>query len=175
MSWKDRLKAKLIKKNPPIFPQVEGSPTPSARAAPDSATFPPNLPARLWNAAYDQAKASDSSTVDTYEKILSARLSGQDADASKRPPSADFASQQNEIAQDAEERRMQMQQLIQNGLRRTEKDAKVKQGMEDGIQAAMAVKAVVDKAIQASPEAAVAWVGVCFALEVCSTVTEPTA
>jgi hypothetical protein len=28
------------------------------------------------------------------------------------------------------------------------------------------VKEVVDKAIQASPEAAVAWVGVCFALEV---------
>jgi hypothetical protein len=34
----------------------------------------------------------------------------------------------------------------------------------------MAVKEVVDKAIQASPEAAVAWVGVCFALEVCTAV-----
>lgn len=30
----------------------------------------------------------------------------------------------------------------------------------------MVVKEIVNKAIQASPEAAVAWVGVCFALEV---------
>jgi hypothetical protein len=48
----------------------------------------------------------------------------------------------------------------------------VKQGMEDSIQAAMTVKAVVDKAIQAAPEAALAWVGVCLALEVGTTVTE---
>ncbi|KAK7178050.1 beta transducin-like protein HET-D2Y [Paraphaeosphaeria sporulosa] len=165
MSWKDRLKAKLVKR-PPISPQVEGSPTPHARAAPDPATFPRSLPARLWNQAYDRAKTSDSSTVDAYEKILSTRLSEQDADASNPPNSADLASQQNEIAHDAGKRRIQMQQLVQNGLRRTEKDARVKQGMEDGIQAAMAVKEVVEKAIQASPEAAVAWVGVCFALEI---------
>jgi hypothetical protein len=59
-----------------------------------------------------------------------------------------------------------MQQLVHNGLQKTEEEAAVKQGMEDGIQAAMAVKQVVDKAIQAAPEAALAWVGVCFALEV---------
>ena len=173
MSWKNRLKAKFGQKDLPTSPRVEALPsiTPHARAAPDAATSPPILPARLWNQAYDQAKTSGSSTVDTYEKILSARLSEQDADAFNPHHSADLASQQNEIAQDAGKRRMQMQQLVQNGLRRTEKDAKVKQGMEDGIQAAMAVKEVVDKAIQASPEAAVAWVGVCFALEVCTAAT----
>ncbi|XP_014557368.1 hypothetical protein COCVIDRAFT_25929 [Bipolaris victoriae FI3] len=163
----NRLKAKFGQKDLPTSPRVEALPsiTPHARAAPD-ATSPPILPARLWNQAYDQAKTSGSRTVDIYEKILSARLSEQDADAFNPHHSADLASQQNEIAQDAGKRRMQMQQLVQNGLRRTEKDAKVKQGMEDGIQAAMAVKEVVDKAIQASPEAAVAWVGVCFALEI---------
>ncbi|KAF5844173.1 hypothetical protein GGP41_002253 [Bipolaris sorokiniana] len=168
MSWRNRLKAKFGQKDLPTSPRVEALPsiTPPARAAPDAATSPPVLPARLWNQAYDQAKISGSSTVDTYEKILSARLSEQDADASNLYYSADLALQQNEIAQDTGKRRMQMQQLVQNGLRRTEKDAKVKQGMEDGIQAAMAVKEVVDKAIQASPEAAVAWVGVCFALEI---------
>jgi hypothetical protein len=61
---------------------------------------------------------------------------------------------------------MQMRQLVQDGLHRTERDANVKQGMEDGIQAAIAVKEVVDRAVQASPEAALVWVGVCFALEV---------
>jgi hypothetical protein len=59
-----------------------------------------------------------------------------------------------------------MQQLVPHGLHKTEKDAQVKQGVGDSIQAALSVKEVVDKAIQASPEAAVAWVGVCFALEV---------
>jgi len=171
MSWKDRLKAKFGKKNPTTSPRVEASPTsitPYARAAPNPATSPSSLPASLWNQAYDQAKTSDSNTVDAYEKILSARLSGHDEHASNPRHSVDL--QQNEIAQDPVKRQMQMQQLIQNGLRRTEKDAKVKQGMEDGIQAAMAVKEVVNKAIQASPEAAVAWVGVCFALEVCTAV-----
>jgi hypothetical protein len=67
---------------------------------------------------------------------------------------------------------MQMHQLVQSGLRRTEKDAEVKQGMEEGIKAVMAVKQIVDRAIQASPEAAIAWVGVCFGLEVCTAVTE---
>ncbi|KAK7177940.1 nwd1 protein [Paraphaeosphaeria sporulosa] len=124
------------------------------------------LPARLWNQAYDQAKTSDPSTVDGYEEILTIRLSEEDGTASIPSHSADLASQQNQIAQDAGKRWMQMELLVQNGLHRTEKDAKVKQGMEEGIQAAMAVKEVVDKAIQASPEAAIAWVGVCFALEI---------
>ena len=46
-----------------------------------------------------------------------------------------------------------MQQLVQLGLRRTEAEAKAKEKMGDVIQVVMAVKAVVDKAIQASPEA----------------------
>ncbi|KAF7505723.1 hypothetical protein GJ744_000489 [Endocarpon pusillum] len=165
MPWKDRLKARFGKKEPPTSSHVEAPPTstPHARTAPDPATSLPSLPARLWNQAYDQAKTGDPGTVDAYEKILTIQLSEKDAPA---PHSADLASQQNQIAQDAGERWMQMQQLVQNGLRRTEKDAKVKQGVEEGIQAAMAVKEVVDKAIQASPEAAVAWVGVCFALEI---------
>jgi hypothetical protein len=176
MPWKDHFKAKFGRKDPPTSSHVEAplASTPHARTAPDPATSPPNLPARLWNQAYDQAKTSDSSTVDAYEKILTIQLSEKDAAASTLPNSAGLVSQQNDIAQDAGKRRIQMQQLVQNGLRRTEKDAKVKQGMEDGIQAAMAVKEVVDKAIQASPEAAIAWVGVCFALEVCAAVTGST-
>lgn len=169
VSLKERLKAKLGRKTPLTAPRVQASPTattPYARATPNPATFPPSLPERLWNRAYDQAKAGNSSIVDAYEKILSARLSEQDADALEPPYSADLASQQNEIAQNTDERREQMQQLVQHGLRRTETMAKVKQGMEDGIQAVMVVKEIVNKAIQVSPEAAVAWVGVCFALEV---------
>ncbi|KAF5848077.1 hypothetical protein GGP41_009227 [Bipolaris sorokiniana] len=169
VSLKEHLKAKLRGKDAPTAPQARASPTavtPPAQAAPGSAASPPSIPERLWNRAYEHAKANDSSTVDAYEKILSVRLVEHNADVPDAPHPADLASQQNEIAQNADKRRMQMQQLVQYGLRKTEKDAKVKQGVGDGIQAAMAVKEVVEKAIQASPEAAVAWVGVCFALEV---------
>ncbi|KAF2008717.1 hypothetical protein BU24DRAFT_437817 [Aaosphaeria arxii CBS 175.79] len=148
------------KKEPPTSSDVEAPPssTPHAQTVPGPATSPPRLSAHLWNQAYDQGKQSDPNTVDTYEKILTVQLSEEDATASTTPNSTNLASQQNQIAQDAGERWMQMQRLVQNGLRRTEKDAKVKQGMEDGIQAAMAVKEVADKAIQASPEAAIAWI-----------------
>lgn len=135
--------------------------------APTPTASPPSLPERLWNEAYDQAKAGDSNIVDTYETILSARLSQKIAE-----PVADLASQHNEIEQNPEKRWAQMYQLVRDGLDRTEKEAKVKQGMEDGIQAAMVMKAVVVKAIQATPEAALAWVGVYFALEVSHTIAE---
>jgi hypothetical protein len=117
----------------------------------------------LWNQAYDQTKAGNSSIVNTYETILSARLHQKSADPTDP---ADPASQQNKIKQNKikqnkikqnpGKRWIQMRQLVQDGLHRTEKEANVKQGIEDGIQAAMAVKVVVDKAIQAAPEAALA-------------------
>jgi hypothetical protein len=43
----------------------------------------------------------------------------------------------------------------------------IKRGIDEGLQAVQAIRAIVDKAVQAAPEAAVAWVGVCLGLEVC--------
>lgn len=174
-SLKEKIKAKLGRKKPttPLPSEASStSATPHASAVPDPAASPSSLPERLWNQAYDQAKALDSSTVDAYETILSARLIRKDVDPAESSQTADLALQRNEIEQDPDKRRTQMRRLVQDGLRRTEKDAKVKQGMEDGIQAAMAVKEVVDSAVQASPQAALAWVGVCFALEVGTAVVE---
>ncbi|KAL1641203.1 hypothetical protein SLS61_010182 [Didymella pomorum] len=157
------LKVKLSRRNESVTPHVEATVTPhqaAPAAAPAAATAvsPPNLPERLWDEAYRQTRVSDSNTVDAYEKILSARLSEYNAGGLEPPAFADNGLQQNEIAHDIGKRRLQMQQLVQHGLRKTEKDAKAKQRIGDGIQAAMAVKEVVDKAIQASPEAAVAWI-----------------
>ncbi|KAH7038980.1 hypothetical protein B0J12DRAFT_731324 [Macrophomina phaseolina] len=114
---------------------------------------------RLWNQAYDQAKANDSKTVDAYEKFLSARYSEKD-------DSTNVTTQQNCIERNPDKRREQMQKLLQDGLKRIAEEENMKQGMESGIQAVLAVKEVVDKAVQASSEAALAWVGVCFALEI---------
>lgn len=60
-----------------------------------------------------------------------------------------------------------MQQLVKAGLDRTQKQASIKQGINEGLQAVQAVRGIVDKAVQAAPEAAIAWVGVCLGLEVC--------
>lgn len=126
------------------------------------------IPERLWNRAYDHAKESDAGIVDAYEKILSNRLYHGVVDNSDSFQSTKLEAQHNEIAEGPEKRRAQMHQLIQHGLRRTEKDARAKHGVEENIRSLMVVKESVDKAIHASPEAAIPWVGVCIALEVCS-------
>uniref|UniRef100_A0A0B7KT49 NACHT domain-containing protein n=1 Tax=Bionectria ochroleuca TaxID=29856 RepID=A0A0B7KT49_BIOOC len=61
-----------------------------------------------------------------------------------------------------------MQQLVHAGLDRTQKQVSIKRGIDEGLQAVQAIRAMVDKAVQAAPEAAVAWVGVCLGLEILS-------
>jgi hypothetical protein len=137
-------------------------PTPSPLTSTDSETSPlQNLQEQLWNQAYDELNASEPKLVDAYEKILSVGLHGND------PNSVTCESTRNEIGRNRETRCRQMQLLVQQGLDRTQKQASVKRGIDEGLQAVQAVRGIVDKAIQAAPEAAVAWVGVCLGLEVC--------
>ncbi|KAH6977605.1 NACHT domain-containing protein [Ilyonectria destructans] len=46
-----------------------------------------------------------------------------------------------------------------------EKEASIKQGIDKGLQVVQAVRGIIDNAVHASPEAAIAWVGVCLGLE----------
>ncbi|KAH7302809.1 hypothetical protein B0I35DRAFT_384701, partial [Stachybotrys elegans] len=138
-------------------------PTPSPPTSTDSKTSPlPNLQERLWNQAYDELKASEPKLVDTYEKILSAGLCRNDSTSAASRPT------ENEIGRTRETRCRQMQQLVQEGLDRTQKAASIKRGIDEGLQAVQAVREIVDKAVHAAPEAAVAWVGVCLGLEILS-------
>ncbi|CAH0017226.1 unnamed protein product [Clonostachys rhizophaga] len=61
-----------------------------------------------------------------------------------------------------------MQQLVQDGLDRTQRAASIKRGIDEGLQTVQAVRGIVDKAVQTAPEAAVAWAGVCLGLEILS-------
>ncbi|KAH7113468.1 hypothetical protein B0J13DRAFT_460790, partial [Dactylonectria estremocensis] len=139
-------------------PQPAYQPTPSPSASTDSETSLPSLQERLWNRAYDELKASEPKVVEVYEKILSARLRRNDS------TSVAFESTGNKIGKTPETRCHQMQQLVQVGLDQTQKEASIKRGIEEGLQAVQAVRVVVDKAVQAAPEAAVAWVGVCLGM-----------
>jgi hypothetical protein len=94
--FREHLKAKLRKKDAPTAPRARASSTavtPHTQAAPDSTAAPPSIPERLWNRAYEHAKANDSSTVDAYKKILSVRLAENNADVPDAPRPADLASQ----------------------------------------------------------------------------------
>ncbi|KAH8656463.1 WD40-repeat-containing domain protein [Ilyonectria robusta] len=160
-AWKSKLKRRSCQTSPPQ-PALTTSETPSPSASPGPEISPQSLQERLWNQAYDELKANESKTVQAYEKILTCELKGGD------PTSMGFATQGNEIEQTQKGRWGQMEQVVRAGLERTAKEADIKQGIQDGMQAVYAVKGIVDKAVQASPEAAIAWVGVCFALEILS-------
>ena len=173
-SW-TRFKAKFGRQSMPKSPSPTAKPASpvlyEAAASPSSATVastaePRNICERLWTEAYDQARAGDQDVVDAYETILSTWISEDSTGVARPQSSAVGTSQQNEIPKDAAERRSQMQKLAELGLSRTEKHAKAMQRTGDGMQAALMLKELVGKAVQASPEAAFAWVGVCFALEV---------
>ncbi|EWZ27763.1 hypothetical protein FOZG_18521 [Fusarium oxysporum Fo47] len=143
--------------------QPTSQPTPSPPTSTDTEALPlPNLQERLWNQAYDELNASEPKLVEAYEKILSVGLHGND------PSSVNCESTENEIGVARETRRHQMRQLVQGGLDRTQKAASIKRGIDEGLQAVQAVRGIVDKAVQAAPEAAIAWVGVCLGLEILS-------
>ena len=135
-----------------------------------------DLQEELWNTAYDNLKVISADIVDAYESILSARLQELD-DAHENIPSTNvkehggaMASASlvggNQIEKSRAGRRQQMDRLIQAGLQRTQKDADTKGRIYTRMQAINNIKGIMEKAVQTSPAAAVAWVGVSFILEV---------
>ncbi|GKT48338.1 vegetative incompatibility protein HET-E-1 [Colletotrichum spaethianum] len=147
----------------------QASPLPPVAPPPPASTPPQKSPAslqdRLWNQAYDELKSSESEIVKAYEKFLLTEL--QDG-------CSGTITAKNQIEVDSEKRWHQMQRLTQAGLQRTEKSASVKQKISNGMQIISPVKAVMEKAVQAAPQAAIAWVGVSFAFEILANpLTEP--
>uniref|UniRef100_A0A0B7JQF2 NACHT domain-containing protein n=1 Tax=Bionectria ochroleuca TaxID=29856 RepID=A0A0B7JQF2_BIOOC len=122
----------------------------------------PTLQERLWNEAYDELASSEPKLAEAYENIISTELYRSD------PAPVTNQPMENRIERTREARCRQMQQLVQQGLNRTEKAASLKRGIDEGLQAVEAVREVVDKAIHAAPEAAIAWAGVCLGLEILS-------
>ncbi|WYZ35562.1 hypothetical protein EsH8_X_000209 [Colletotrichum jinshuiense] len=149
------------------------SPTPSPRPATStqplasqSETSAPRLQTRLWDEAYNKLKSKEPQIVGEYEKFLSAELQNRD--------SIPVAAAENPIAPVLHERRDHMEQLVKIGLQRTEKGAAMKENISDILQIVSPVKELVKSCVQGAPEAALAWVGVCFVLEIfANPMTEP--
>jgi hypothetical protein len=56
--------------------------------------------------------------------------------------------------------------LVQAGLKKTESVVKVKQGVGEVVDVILSAKDIIGLAVQTVPQAALAWTGVCFALQV---------
>jgi hypothetical protein len=141
----------------PAAPATDPTETETSTDA-DGATA--SLPVRLWDRAYNDLKREETDLVDVYEKILSRQL--QDG-----PGSAVPESQPNTIAQNnSDTRRKQMTQLTQAGLDKIAREATVKEGLGVAVNVVLSARNIISSAIQAVPQAALAWTGICLALEV---------
>jgi hypothetical protein len=124
-------------------------------------------PERLWDRAYDELKEEETDLLLAYEKIMSCNLPHEDiidSTVTKSTPNA--------IAQhDPDARRRQMEQLVHTGLDKTAREAKGKEGIGSAMDVVLSLKDTISFAIQAMPQAALAWTGVCIGLEVSSFAT----
>lgn len=123
-----------------------------------------SLPEHLWDRAYDELKENETNEValvQAYEKILSRHLRDRD------PASDSDVDEENIIAQDDPgARRAQMNQLVTSGLAKIKRETKIKESLDKGVQVVLSAKDIISSAIQTVPQAALAWTGVCVALEV---------
>jgi hypothetical protein len=112
-------------------------------------------PEQLWDQAYDDLKhdESESKLFDLYESILSCRLDGSKG------------AKGNVIEQNRMKRRSQMDWLLGKGLDKTAMLVHVEKNIGDAINIVLSVKEAIGSALQAVPIAALAWTGVCVALQ----------
>jgi len=120
-----------------------------------------NVSERLWNEAYDRLKQKESKLVDAYERFLSRELEKDDSSPEG------LQMDHNSIEQtDKDKRWSQMERLVQAGLEKTERESKMKQTVGAALQGLLSLKDQISSALQAIPQAALAWTGVCFAMQV---------
>lgn len=112
-----------------------------------------SLPERLWNQAYDNLKREEASLVEGYEQVLS-QFEGDHLDGT---PLSTI---------DMTEKQILMQRVVKAGLERTEKEARIWEGAGAAVDFVLNAKSIIDAAVQAVPQAALAWTGVSIALQV---------
>ncbi|KAL4961162.1 uncharacterized protein BDV14DRAFT_204012 [Aspergillus stella-maris] len=142
--------------NSPVEPEHEDEPITTHETQPVKdhvqSTQSENTP-NLWNTAYDCLKIEENELVDTYERILSRELKG--------------SAGGNIIGHgDARKRQLQMEELLQVGKTRLERRDNVKKAVGKAMQGVLALNDVIGAALQPVPQAALAWVGVSFALQI---------
>jgi hypothetical protein len=123
---------------------------------------PTSPPEQLWNRAYDELKNDHGQLLLGYEKILSQELDGVDWNTISESQLVEtMIEEKNPV-----ERKSQMTRLVRAGLEKTEAEANVKKGAGEAIQVVLSAKDMIGSVINDVPQAALAWTGVCLALQV---------
>jgi hypothetical protein len=136
---------------PPIAP-----PAPTTSCAQTALSAPVDLtPEQLWDRAYDDLKADKPKLLMLYETMLSCEL-----DDSLKETKENVIEQRDPV-----KRRSQIDCLFNAGLDKAQKLVNVEKNIGDAINIVLSVKEAIGSALQAVPIAALAWTGVCVALQ----------
>ncbi|OHW91558.1 vegetative incompatibility protein het-e-1 [Colletotrichum incanum] len=167
-----------------LLPSASSDPTPVPSAHPTTSSPKTTLlqsetETCLWNRAYEALRDEDAQLVDRYEKLLSKELpehgdanTAVSQDTLHREEDLDHA--ENRINADPDTRRDQLKKIVDQGLQQAD-ERKTKYSifgrefvLRDQVAQAtrfiQAIKGLVDEAVRASPEASLAWAGVCVLL-----------
>jgi len=144
------------------LPSQSASLAPPSCASEAPAPPPESISDRIWDEAYDRLKKKEPGLVDAYEKIASEKI--EKGEISTEGSQLD----KNAIEQtDKEKRRLQMELLLKAGMRKTEKEQEVKEGIGSAMKAVLLFKDLVGQAVSTTPQGALAWTGVSLAMQVC--------
>src|SRR2546421_7851257 len=143
--------------NPPTSSRVHTS-TPHVEA---KKPLSHDIRRRIWDEAYNNVKRSEPKLVHAYEVVLSHE---PEEDGSNSQGSL---LKENFIEQAENDKRWsRMDQIVQNGLKDTEKDNKIRQVVGKALGGVLQLNTLISTALEATPQAALAWAGVTFAMQV---------
>ncbi|KAL4725922.1 hypothetical protein ACLX1H_006596 [Fusarium chlamydosporum] len=126
--------------------------------ATDRQDAPASLPEKLWKAAYSALEQKEPEVVKAYEEILlKVQEEWNNADV---PPELEKLEQSKSLGS------CNMWRLIYTGLKRSKRQAELKESVSSGLQIVDSIKGVVDKAVKYSPGASVVWAGASLGLEI---------
>ncbi|KAK2754610.1 vegetative incompatibility protein het-e-1 [Colletotrichum kahawae] len=159
-------------------PRHAESSSPSPRAT--EQRQPTGDASALWSRAYEALREENKQLMKQYEILLSQELREQEPSASgtqRIPQRSDGENQHdNRLDTDPNKRRAQLKTITDCGLQRAD-DKRTKYSifglqfiLRDQVQQTtqfmLAIKGLVDEAVKASPEASLAWAGLCVLLPV---------
>ncbi|KAF6834847.1 vegetative incompatibility protein het-e-1, partial [Colletotrichum plurivorum] len=148
--------------------------SPLSQTTPSQSEHAPSL----WNRAYEALRDENAQLVAQYEELLSKELEDHASNSVRQQDTAqqneDPDRAENRIEDNPGERQAQLKTITDRGLRRADErqtrytlfghEYVVKDQVAQASQLVQTLKALVAEAVKASPEASLAWAGVCVLL-----------
>ncbi|KAK3396968.1 hypothetical protein B0T20DRAFT_480569 [Sordaria brevicollis] len=135
---------------------------PVDKPADDGPSYKPSL----WDRAYDTLRKDDAQLLEDYEALVSREVHSSDVDHVYDPQPQRPLRPTTATLNGSEQPRLQMQTIIDRGLRKAE-DGMTTRGdsaLGGTAQFLRSIKGFITQAVSASPEASVAWAAVCLVL-----------